>query len=202
MTHRGRPLLPVPAWLWWFLPKVRISRVSGRVFWIWEVHNVEFPDSQPISQPMWPLPLSGSLPKTRLSSFSVTPPPPPFLSALHVDSLFVHTGQSSSHLWPLLDHCLLLTGCFCTEQYADCWYRLCGTIWQWIEKPWCAYSASYLSGWAGGGLPNASKLRWPLSISGAPRPICVRSNVNRPLNIWSKDEWSMLTSLSFSKKRK
>lgn len=60
------------------------------------------------------------------------------------------------------------------------------------------YSAS--SDRAGGGLPDASQLRWLLAAVDAHDLMCILSDIKLPLNMWSfsrKDDKSMLTRLRF-----
>lgn len=64
--------------------------------------------------------------------------------------------------------------------HEGCRYSLSGTIWPETEKPWSAYSHRCITERAGGGLPNASQLRWPLATAGSHDPICVLSNVSWP----------------------
>lgn len=105
--------------------------------------------------------------------------------------------------WAFTASSLVLDIFFCIVQYSGCRYSSSGTIWQWTEKPRSAYSLSYLSDRAGGGLPNASQLRSPANGHQwcTWSYLCIIKNVNWPSNIWrcsSKDDKSMLTTLGFS----
>lgn len=141
-----------------------------------------------------PSPLSGRPPNIWLFPFlySTTPPHPlwPTFNLRYLDFELRGTVQTEN-LGRLLNHLL--------HFHVNCRYGLSRTICcKQSSHNLHIYSASSDS--AGGGLPDASQLRWLLAAVDAHDLMCRLSDVNLPSNIWSfsrKDDKSMLTRLRF-----